>query len=555
MPIREFPKPISRRQILKGFGAGMAGLVSASVGGGLYWNGRPRRPTGEIRGPSHQMGHLLRDRPDYVISETQSLDTAIVGGGVAGLSAAWWLKRNNFHDFTLFELDEVTGGNSRSGENSQSAFPWGAHYLPIANRESHELIELLTEMNVIQGFTPEGLPLYDEYSLCASPQERLYYQGRWQEGLIPQYGLEALEARHYEAFFSYIEQLKNAVGPDGRPLFAIPMERSSSDPRTRALDQISMQAFMEKNGWSSKALNWYVDYCCRDDYGQGADRVSAWAGLHYFAARHAIAGNADSGTVLTWPEGNGKLVAYLTKFCQDHILSDHLVARLWGRQTADEPLRLDVFDGHRQKWIRYEAKHVIFCGPEFVAKRVIHGYQEESLSPLQYAPWMVANLTLKGNLEGRGQDLCWDNVNFYSRSLGYINAQHQDLKREHPERVITYYHPLDHLEAPAARQEARQKNHADWCEFILKDLETIHPEIRNQVSNIDVWLWGHGMCSPGIAYLWSRERQERLQPFRHIDFAHSDLSGISIFEEAQFRGVEAARRRLSQTSTKVAEVQ
>jgi 2-polyprenyl-6-methoxyphenol hydroxylase-like FAD-dependent oxidoreductase len=35
---------------------------------------------------------------------------AIVGGGVAGLAAAWWLQRAGLHDLLVLELDDVLGG-------------------------------------------------------------------------------------------------------------------------------------------------------------------------------------------------------------------------------------------------------------------------------------------------------------------------------------------------------------------------------------------------------------------------------------------------------------
>jgi hypothetical protein len=52
---------------------------------------------------------------------------------------------------------------------------------------------------------------------------------------------------------------------------------------------------------------------------------------------------------------------------------------------------------------------------------------------------------------------------------------------------------------------------------------------------------GHAMIRPAAGFMTSQERRRWLQPFGRIWFANSDLSGISIFEEAQYRGVEAAR--------------
>ena len=64
------------------------------------------------------------------------------------------------------------------------------------------------------------------------------------------------------------------------------------------------------------------------------------------------------------------------------------------------------------------------------------------------------------------------------------------------------------------------------------------------VSRIDIMRLGHAMIRPTVGFLTSAERR-RMADFKgKILFANSDLSGISIFEEAQYRGVQAAERAL-----------
>ena len=41
-------------------------------------------------------------------------------------------------------------------------------------------------------------------------------------------------------------------------------------------------AWLETQGLTAPRLRWYLDYCCRDDYGALADTVSVGAGLHHF---------------------------------------------------------------------------------------------------------------------------------------------------------------------------------------------------------------------------------------------------------------------------------
>jgi hypothetical protein len=55
-----------------------------------------------------------------------------------------------------------------------------------------------------------------------------------------------------------------------------------------ALDAITFAAWLDREGLSDPHLRWYLDYCCRDDYGAGLATVSASAGIHYFASRHGF---------------------------------------------------------------------------------------------------------------------------------------------------------------------------------------------------------------------------------------------------------------------------
>jgi hypothetical protein len=52
--------------------------------------------------------------------------------------------------------------------------------------------------------------------------------------------------------------------------------------------------------------------------------------------------------------------------------------------------------------------------------------------------------------------------------------------------------------------------------------------------------WGHAMISPRPSFIWSGIREKAMQPWRNIHFAHTDLSGIALFEEAFYHGLRVA---------------
>jgi hypothetical protein len=538
-----FTDGMKRRDFLRWTGISALTLTSGLLGYRRFYNSQKYNFTGKIVGANSKVGHMLRTGVTARATKTITIDTVIVGGGIAGLSSGWWFNKYNFKDFVILEMDEEVGGNSIYGENSISKYPWGAHYVPLPSSEAIYVNEFFEDIGIIKGHQ-NGLPIYDEYFLCSDHHERLFFQGEWQDGLIPQHGVQNEDKKQYEEFFTFIETLKKKRGSDGKFPFLIPMELSSQDPEYLELDKISMSDFMIQNKWNSKYLNWYVNYCCRDDYGMPHNKVSAWAGLHYFVSRSGVAHNADSQSVLTWPEGNGFLVAKLKELISGNIQKNSLVFSI---ETSKSQNMVDVLDTQNNTCTRYLAKNVIFCGPRFIAGKVIKGYSNDV--ELDYAPWLVANISLKDKPISHGMQMSWDNVSYYSKSLGYIVANHQDLKINRKETVITYYLPLDEKSPKEERMSAYRRSYHDWLNIIVPDLEKMHPDISQLITNIDIWVWGHGMISPSINYLWSNKRQQLLKPFGSIEFAHSDMSGISVFEEAQFRGVEAAKRILAKNRT------
>jgi hypothetical protein len=107
----------------------------------------------------------------------------------------------------------------------------------------------------------------------------------------------------------------------------------------------------------------------------------------------------------------------------------------------------------------------------------------------------------------------------------------------HVERTVwTFYWSLAEYKPQEARALLLAKDWSYWKEAILNDLSRAHPEIRQCVSHIDIMRLGHAMVRPAPGFMFSPERERWLKPQGHIYFANSDLSGFSIFEEAQYRG-------------------
>jgi hypothetical protein len=493
---------------------------------------------GTLAGPNVALGHKVRDLHQQQPARTKKQDVVIAGAGVAGLSAARWLSKNHI-DFTLLELENEAGGNSRAGTNAVSDYPLGAHYLPIPSIHHKELLQFLEESNVITGYE-NNLPVYNEYYLCFDPKERLFINHHWQEGLIPHEGIPLKDREEIESFLKMMDDYRQLHGDDGKPAFTIPLDHSSQDRSLLQLDQISMQQFLIDHRFTSPYLNWYVDYCCADDYGATINEVSAWAGIHYFASRKGEAANARIDDVLTWPEGNYFLIKQLRKGLEKNIESQCVVLSV---QPMRDKVLVDYWDDREGSLIRLEANKVIMATPQFVNKHLLRTERVLSYTVFQYAPWMVANLTTHSTLdEKRGEPLSWDNVIYGSRSLGYVHATHQNITVPKSETVITYYQPLTGTDTANMRKMVQQRKWNEWADSVFDDLQLAHPSLRASTSQLGVWIWGHGMIRPQPGFVWGQDRAIAKRSIdQKIFFAHSDLSGVSIFEEAFNSGIMAAR--------------
>jgi protoporphyrinogen oxidase len=498
----------TRREFLQLGAAALIGMSTKS----------DRRIEGGWVNDNFSAGHAIRDRARSTPpAKTERTPIVIVGGGIAGLSAAWRLHKRGFHDFVLLEMNDAAGGNARSGENDVSAYPWAGHYVPVPGSKAVYVRELLEDLGVLKN------GVWDERYLCFAPQERLFTYGKWQDGIEPAIGLTKADREQ----LAKLEQLFKEHRSSGA--FTIPMEVGLSE-RSAGLDRMSFAEWLRQQGVDSPQVLWYMNYCCRDDYGALAADTSAWAGIHYFSAREP----EEKGPI-TWPEGNGWITKRLMQIVGSQVRVNQPVRRITKDKAKYIVTTTDT---------QFVCDAVIFTAPTFLAPYIIEGFPP--LPKFAYSPWLTANITLDRAPRGGGTDeRAWDNVIMNSPTLGYVDATHQTL-RTHVERTVwTFYWALAEGSPAANRQTLLNKDWVYWKDAILNDLERVHPDIRSCVSRIDLMRMGHAMPRPTVGAIFDPDRRRLAQTKERLLLANSDISGFSIFEEAQYRGVHAAETLLA----------
>jgi protoporphyrinogen oxidase len=536
---------LSRRGLLSG--AAASALPSAACG--KLAGGVP----GKLVGASMALGHELRKGAEATLEraaagEAESVGVAIVGGGPSGLSAAWRLERLGFSDYVVLELEGQAGGTATFGTSGSVPHPWGAHYVPVPSAHNRGLVTLLDEMGMLER-DQHGEIAGKERWLVREPEERVFAAGAWHEGLFPSVlatPTDLAELHRFEAEMSRLVSLRDARG---RRAFTLPLSLASDDADFTELDRTSAAAWLEQRGFRSELVRWYVEYACRDDYGTSLERTSAWAMLFYFCARVPEPG-AESAPFLSWPEGNGRLVRHLAAVAGARLRTGSLVTDVVPREDEVE---LALLDAGSHRLSRLRARAVIMATPSFVAARVLRPWRDARpsfLDDFSFSPWWVANVHLKERPGSKGFPFAWDNVLYDSKSVGYVVATHQALRDIGP-TVWTYYRPLWEHEPKQERQRLMSLTQAEAAAEVLDDLGRAHRDLRASVERIDVWRWGHAMISPRPGFMFGSARKQAQAAVGRVHFAHSELSGIPLFEEAQARGVTAAEQVLRQLGREV----
>lgn len=543
-----------RRQFLS---TSVVGLL-AGCQGAKPWD----RFTTSIDYAGMAQGHKLRDRAKSASSAsteqpnrqapTHRVRTCIIGSGIAGLSASWTLHEAGDHDQLILAGPELHG-NAAGLTLGGKRCPTGAHYLPLPSRESTHVRQILAKMGVLQDGLLSDKPRYDESVVVHSPSDRLLLNNQWQAGLQSASLLDTESAAQSDRFVRLTKDLSSAKGRDGRRLFVVPIVMSSSDPQWLVLDMLTFDQWLNQERFTSISLRWYLDYCCRDEFGAGLQEVSAWAGLHYFCSRSGHASNAEDGAVLTWADGLSPIAHFLGSQATSRQQISNAMAFHIQRSTLGQELTVDVHAlltdaSGKQLPMVIRAQRVIVATPLAVTAQIDPELRLSFPSITQTLPtaqsWLMGNFQFARPLVERdGQGLSWDNLVYQSKGLGYVNAGHQALRVDQSlGPILTTYHAMADQTPAQTRQWLSQASPEQLVALASQDLVAAYGDrFWQHLTHAHITVRGHAMASPQVGFLGNRLNQQLREQTGSVMYAHADLSGYSVFEEAAWWGVRAGQ--------------
>jgi hypothetical protein len=424
--------------------------------------------------------HQVRDGHSFPKPEaTKKVEVAIVGGGVAGLSAAYFLEGK---DWLLLEKEEHFGGNAYQEEYQGQVFATGAAY--GYRGDPGDLLAKQIGLNMPLINMPD--PIIDNGR---------YAPDIWRSGIndLPYTKSVVASFRKYRDDIMKIDFKKNALELD-------------SEPFTKYLAGYALEVTKLWDAYGPS--NW----------GAFSEDTSALIGIA--DSQYLIQGLDDQRVIL--PGGLGcithKLVEVLKPHYAERMLSDATVVAVV--PDKDEVRVTYVQEG---KITTVAAKVVLMCTAKFITSRLVVGLpneQKQAMQRMRYAPYPMINIIFDKPVYRKGYDNWCPGKTFTDFIVADWTIRNDPGYRP-KYNILTFYTPL--------RESARSTLLAeDDCKAlagtVLKDFQGLLPEFNVDPVEVRIYRRGHPMFM-AVPGQYTKNRTIASRPMERVFFGNSDSGG------------------------------
>ncbi|BDD03137.1 NAD(P)/FAD-dependent oxidoreductase [Aureibacter tunicatorum] len=472
----------------------------------------------EVRNDAHSAHMVLRKNNFEKSDDNIRTEFLIVGGGIAGLSAAGALKDK---DYKLLELSDRLGGSSDSHNHKGVKFGQGAHYdLAYPEYYGKDVLNFFESKNIIyQDAIDKKWRFTDHQHLIPQKRESICYNNNSFEPLLPNTNEKQL----------FIDHLSQYVGKMSMPTRLI-------DSNIRNLDNITFKSFLEQSNLNlSQRMIDAIDYQMKDDYGAGSETISALAGIHYYTCRNYYKENVE---LFSPPEGNDyfaqKIIAGLnTENFKTRNLTINIRPHTNGKQFFVESLNIP-----NNRVDTYLTDNVIYAGHKHALKYIFPEISH-SLPPTTYSPWAIVNIALKKNARIKRKKVFWQNEflnNSNKNFLGFVDSFSQHRLSD-KNRILNLYYCFP----PNERNELMNPEFPKRLKALsIKTLqEYFDQSMHSLIEKVYIKVMGHAMPIPKPGYLFNDLNENR--KYSNFVFAGVDNSRLPLLFEAVDSGISAIK--------------
>jgi protoporphyrinogen/coproporphyrinogen III oxidase len=433
-----------------------------------------------VEGEHFNVCHAVRDGHSFPKPDaTRKVDVVIVGGGVSGLSAAYFLKGK---DWLLLEKEEHFGGNAYQEEYEGQVFATGSAYGYRGDEGDRLAKEIGLDLPLVN--MPD--PIIDNGK---------YAPDIWRSGIndLP-YSRDVIASfKKYRDDIMKIDFKKNAAELDTQPF-------------TKYLEGYAPEV---KRLWDAYGpSNW----------GAVSEDTSALIGIA--DTQYLIEGTDDQRVIL--PGGLGcithKLVEVLKPQYGERMLSNAAVVAV---VPDKDEVRVTYTQGDKVTTVA--AKVVLMCTAKFYTSRIVAGLpkeQKQAMQRMRYAPYPMINIIFDKPVYRKGYDNWCPGKTFTDFIVAdWTIRNNPGYKPKY--NILTFYTPLRESERSTLLNEDDCKALAGK---VLKDFQGLLPEFNVDPVEVRLYRRGHPMFM-AVPEQYTKNRMIASRPMERIFFGNSDSGG------------------------------
>ena len=433
-----------------------------------------------VEGEHFAICHQVRDGHSFPKPDaTKKADVVIVGGGVAGLSAAYFLKGK---DWLLLEKEDHFGGNAYQEEYEGQIYGTGSAY--GYRGDAGDVLAKEIGLNLPLVSMPD--PMIDNGK---------YAPDIWRSGIndLP-YSKDVIASfKKYRDDIMKIDFKKNA-------------EQLDSEPFTKYLEPYAPEV---KRLWDAYGpSNW----------GAVSEDTSALIGIA--DTQFLVEGVDDQRVIL--PGGLGcithKLVEVLKPKYGERMLSDATVVAV---VPDKDEVRVSYVQGDKVTTVA--AKVVLMCTAKNITSRIVAGLpneQKQAMRWMRYAPYPMINMVFDKPVYRKGYDNWCPGKTFTDFIVAdWTIRNNPGYKPKY--NILTFYTPLRESERATLLNEDDCKTLAGK---VLRDFQGLLPEFNVDPVEVRFYRRGHPMFM-AVPGQFTQNRMLASRPMDRIFFGNSDSGG------------------------------
>ena len=505
---------------------------------------------------------------ELVLEDDGPYDVVIVGGGIAGLSTAFFiLRRRPTTRILILDAHKTLGGNSRRDDEPPipvMASTGGSYCVaPYAEfqRELYGAVGLRWERYKV------AAPFYSYYFDDRTPGIMPGRRG-WN---VDTYGKGLHQMPYPPAIVRQIAKCRDEFVAWGKRDGAPTDPADASDPKYDYLSRMSLDEYLTKELRCDPAVSDFFTRYTIDALGGTTNQVNAHSSISFLGAEFA--------DLFAFPGGNAGLARLLAKWLvRDCISGDPVTSTAvnWGAlDRAQNRVRIrqdsvvvradedSVVYHHGGGFHRAKGRAIVLAGGSHTSQHLVAHLSDDARRNAWHTwhtvPVIVANVAVRTAAPfvdaGCGYNQYWWGSGYWADFIIADWATPDRGRRDRP-TVLTFFGGNAAGPGVLAAERAKLLNtpFGDYEQSLREDLSRTMAgtafDFDRDVTAIYLYRWGHGMTMPVVNHIFgtgdraTSPRRVAAAPLGRIVFAGQETEGTPSVESAMASGQRAANEVL-----------